>query len=145
VPKNVRLCYNLYKPGALDVLPMLRGIPLHPDPDFKGKLQNVNIRDERPDLLEGDVNHFNIEKKETIHREALRQILAICPPRAVWASGHRAAPSQSQGPIMAAHNPAPQLRPAATRPTAAPKTASPAAMTTTTSADDGGVDRFRRD
>jgi hypothetical protein len=143
VPKNVRLCYNLYKPGALDVLPMLRGIPLHAEPGFKGTLQNVNIRDERPDLLVGDVNHFNIEKKETIHREALRQILAVCPPRAVWASGHRIAPG-SQGPIMAAHNPTPQPGPA-TRPSVSAKAGPSAAMTTTTSADDGGAERFRRD
>jgi hypothetical protein len=139
VPKNVRHCYNMYKPGALDVLPMLRGIPLQPDAGFNGKLENVNIRDDRPDLLQGDVTHFNIEKKDTIHREAVKQILATCPPRPVWTAAHRAAPNAPPGPIMAAHNP---TTPPATRPAAAAGTAPrPHAITTTA----GNDDRFTRD
>jgi hypothetical protein len=89
VPANVRLCYNLYQPNLLDGMPFLRGIALKAGPDFKGKLQNVNIRTERKDLLEGDVNHFNIEKKDKIHQETIKQILAICPPRHEWAATHR--------------------------------------------------------
>jgi hypothetical protein len=110
VPANVRHCYNLYQTGVLDALPIIRGIPLKADPDFKGKLENVNIRVDRTDLLDGDVNHFNIEKKDKIHQEAIKQILAICPPRAQWAAGHR-----SSLPIMASQT---QL-PAAPRPAAA--------------------------
>src|SRR5688572_18948014 len=104
VPKNVRVAYNLYQPGALDVLPMLRGIPLRAEPGFPGKLHNVNIRADRPDLLEGSVSHFNIEKKDPIHREAIKQILAVCPPRPVWAAGRR-----PTNPVVASHNPAPPL------------------------------------
>ncbi|MDB5323762.1 MAG: hypothetical protein JWN40_5393 [Phycisphaerales bacterium] len=116
VPANVRRCYNLYQTGALDALPFIRGIPLKADPDFKGKLDNVNIRVDRTDLLDGDVNHFNIEKKDKIHQEAIKQILAICPPRSQWSAAHR-----SNLPIMASHTQAPLPRAAggaATRPTA---------------------------
>ena len=115
VPGNVRLCYNLYQPNLLDGMPFLRGIALKADPDFHGKLQNVNIRADRKDLLDGDVNHFNIEKKDKIHQEAIKQILAICPPRQQWAATHRtlapvAAAAKVAGPI-ANHTPS-------TRPTA---------------------------
>jgi pimeloyl-ACP methyl ester carboxylesterase len=115
VPANVRHVYNLYQSGPLDALPVLRGIPLKPDPDFKGKLENVNIRVDRTDLLDGDVNHFNIEKKDKIHQEAIKQILATCPPRAQWTATHRA-----NLPVMAAHTQAPSPHAAAptTRPTA---------------------------
>src|SRR3954469_22417206 len=86
VPANVRHVYNLYQPNAFDVLPVLRGIPLKADPDFKGRLENVNIRVDRRDLCDEDVNHFNIEKKDKIHAETLKQILAVCPPRMQWAA-----------------------------------------------------------
>jgi hypothetical protein len=112
VPANVRRCYNLYQTGMLDALPFMRGVPLRADQEFKGKLQNVNIRVDRTDLLDGDVNHFNIEKKDKIHQEALKQILAICPPRNQWAAAHRPGI-----PIMASHTQGPTVR-AATRPTA---------------------------
>jgi hypothetical protein len=112
VPANVRRCYNLYQTGMLDALPFMRGVPLRADQEFKGKLQNVNIRVDRTDLLDDDVNHFNIEKKDKIHQEALKQILAICPPRNQWTATHR------QGaPIMASHAQGPAVR-AATQPTA---------------------------
>jgi pimeloyl-ACP methyl ester carboxylesterase len=112
VPANVRRCYNLYQTGLLDALPFIRGVPLKPDSDFKGKLQNVNIRVDRTDLLDGDVNHFNIEKKEKIHQEAIKQILATCPPRGQWAAAHR-----QSAPILASHAQGPSIR-AATQPTA---------------------------
>lgn len=116
VPANVRRVYNLYQTSALDALPFMRGIPLKADPDFKGKLENVDIRAQRVDLVDDDLNHFNIEKKDKIHQDAIKQILAICPPRAQWAATHRA-----NLPIMASHTQAPAAVHAAapaTRPTA---------------------------
>jgi hypothetical protein len=114
VPKNVRLCYNLYQSNLLDAMPFLRGIPLEAEPGFAGKLHNVNIRTDRPDLVEGKVDHFNIEKKDAIHRETLRQILSVCPPRAQWAAARgRAAPTnvaQAFAPVV----PAATTRPSAT-------------------------------
>jgi pimeloyl-ACP methyl ester carboxylesterase len=85
VPKNVRLCVNLYQSnGVWDYLPWLRGIPLAQAPGSSGTLYNANIRTERTDLLDPDVNHFNIEKKQKIHEEVLRLLLAVCPPRQDW-------------------------------------------------------------
>ncbi len=84
VPTNVRLCYNIYQPGALDVLPFFRGVPLEPQfPDQKN-LANVNIRAERRDLLDSDTDHFNIEKNEKIHAEVIKKVKEYCPPRAEW-------------------------------------------------------------
>jgi len=85
VPKNVRLCVNLYQSnGIWDNLPWLRGIPLQQEPGSTGKLYNANIRTDRRDLLDPDVNHFNIEKKQKIHNEVLRMLLAVCPERQDW-------------------------------------------------------------
>jgi hypothetical protein len=106
VPANVRKCYNLYQTGLLDAIPITRGIPLHADSDFKGVLKNVNIRVDRTDLLDPDVNHFNIEKKDKIHQEAIRQILAVCPPRMQWAAAHR-----TGLPMVASHLQAPSPNP----------------------------------
>ncbi len=92
VPRNVRHCVNLYQPNTLDALPFMRGIPLKADEDFAGKLENVNIRADRTDLLDPDLNHFNIEKKEKIHAETIKQILAVCPPRAQWVAARKTAP-----------------------------------------------------
>jgi hypothetical protein len=115
VPANVRHCYNLYQSGLLDMIPITRGIPLKADPDFKGKLQNVNIRVDRTDLLDPDVNHFNIEKKDKIHQEAIKQILAICPTRNQWAATHTGG-----NPIMASYSqpPVKSTQTRAIRPTA---------------------------
>jgi pimeloyl-ACP methyl ester carboxylesterase len=107
VPKNVRRVYNLYQPSALDTLPFMRGIPLTPDDGFNGRLDNVNIRVDRTDLCDDDVNHFNIEKKDKIHAETIKQILAVCPPRPQWTAAHRTPPP----PTAIARAPQP-LRPA---------------------------------
>ena len=115
VPKNVRLCYNLYQSNLLDAMPFLRGIPLEADPGFTGKLKNINIRTDRTDLLEGKVDHFNIEKKDTIHRETLKQILAICPPRAQWTAARapHLAPMATVAQARTVAAPAPATRPSA--------------------------------
>ena len=91
LPANVRRCVNLYQSnGAMDALPFLRGVPMVAAPDAPpSALQNVDIRKDRPDLLAGDaadLDHFNIEKKATIHQEVLARVLEACPPRAAWAS-----------------------------------------------------------
>lgn len=117
VPANVRRVYNLYQTSALDALPFMRGIPLKADSDFKGKLENIDIRAQRADLVDDDLNHFNIEKKDKIHQDALKQILAICPPRAQWTATHH-----TNLPIMASHTqaPSPSASPRAATPTTRP-------------------------
>ncbi len=82
VPGNVRICYNLYQSnGIMDKFPFLRGIPLTKEEKSAVKLTNVNIRTDRPDLLDPGTDHFNIEKLPRIHDEIVRQVLAVCPPR----------------------------------------------------------------
>jgi pimeloyl-ACP methyl ester carboxylesterase len=81
VPNNVKIAYNLYRSnGAWDRLPWLRGVPLHPAREG-ARVVNVDIRTDRPDLLEPGTDHFNIEKKQSIHEEVIAQVLSVCPPR----------------------------------------------------------------
>jgi hypothetical protein len=84
VPANAQLVYNLYQPSLMDGLPFLRGIPLKPDSPGPVALQNVNLRADRPELIEGGVDHFNIEKKPRIHDEVVAQVLKVCQPRPEW-------------------------------------------------------------
>ena len=87
VPTNVRLCYNIYQPGLLDMLPFFRGVKL--EAEAEGNLQNVNIRGERRDLLEPNTDHFNIEKNKLIHAEIVKKVKEFCPPRAAWVAAHQ--------------------------------------------------------
>jgi len=96
VTKNVVRAYNLYQTnGAWDSLPWLRGVELSREADAKGLLENVNIRKDRTDLLEPGTDHFNIEKKEAIHKEVLVQVLATCPPRDQWIAMRRGTQQQN--------------------------------------------------
>ena len=85
VPSNIKLCYNIYQSNFLDALPFFRGVPLAPDSENQMNLKNVNIRENRQDLLEPGTDHFNIEKNERIHGEVLAKIKEFCPRRSDWA------------------------------------------------------------
>ena len=97
VPTNIRLCYNIYQPGAFDMLPFFRGIKL--EAEDPRNLQNVNIRGERRDLLEPNTDHFNIEKNKLIHAEIVKKVLEFCPPRAVWVAAHQPQNIAAKAPI----------------------------------------------
>lgn len=87
VPKNVKRCVNLYQSnGVFDTLPWLRGIPLKQEAGAAGTLVNANLRTDRPDLLEPNLDHFNIEKKEKVHAEVVRLVLQVCLTREAWAT-----------------------------------------------------------
>ena len=90
VPGNVRRCYNIYQSnGVWDNLPFFRGIPLKKGEKADAvELTNADVRVQRRDLLEPGTNHFNIEKKEKIHREIVKQVLGTCPPREEWVQNH---------------------------------------------------------
>jgi pimeloyl-ACP methyl ester carboxylesterase len=112
VAPNVRQVVNLYQTnGAWDSLPWLRGIPLEAESPAT-MLANTNIRETRRDLLDDDLNHFNIEKKPKIHAEVIRQIERICVRRAEWV---RLRTPIWTGPDLAAimHNTLPTTRPTA--------------------------------
>ena len=84
VPKNVVMCYNLYQPNFLDLFPFFRGVPLDSELADSSNVKNVNIRTDRRDLLEPGTDHFNIEKKGTIHAEIVKKVKEYCPPRSKW-------------------------------------------------------------
>lgn len=92
-PANIQLAYNLYQSSALDGLPFLRGIPLTPDEPGPSLLKNQNIRTDRTDLLESNLDHFNIEKKEKIHDDVIAQVMNVCQPRSQWAARRAYQPS----------------------------------------------------
>ena len=88
VAPNVRQVVNLYQSnGGWDALPWLRGIALEAEtpgsPD--SAVTNINIRTMRKDLLDADLNHFNIEKKPKVHAEVIRRIEQVCVTRVEWA------------------------------------------------------------
>ena len=82
VPPNVATCYNFYQTnGVWDAFPWLRGIPLKSD--APARLVNVDLRRQRPDLLEPNTAHSNIAANEKLHRAILEKVLATCVPRAI--------------------------------------------------------------
>lgn len=89
VPGNIRRLENYFKPnGPWDHLPWLRGIPLSVDGDKPVTLVNIDLAKDRPDLLEPNTNHFNIEKNDKLHAEVLARLRKVCPPRPIWAAQH---------------------------------------------------------
>lgn len=85
VPANVKQVVNLYQSnGVMDAMPWLRGIPLEQEKPDSVKLANLDIRKDRTDLLEDGLNHFNIEKKEKVHAEVIKQIEQVCVTRQAW-------------------------------------------------------------
>jgi hypothetical protein len=85
IPTNVKRCINIYQSnGVWDNLPWLRGVPVQASKNSPTVLANYNVRTDRPDLYDADVDHFNIEKKRKVHAEVLRHVLTICPPREQW-------------------------------------------------------------
>lgn len=103
VPANVRQAINFYRPGAFDVLPVLRGIPLksdsppaHPAPSTQSTLRNVDLNT-HPEFLEPGTNHFGIDNNNRIQHTIVNQILSLCPPERDNPGGRaiRAAVTQS--------------------------------------------------
>ncbi|HYE18325.1 MAG TPA: hypothetical protein VEA69_07760 [Tepidisphaeraceae bacterium] len=85
VPKNVKWVCNIYQTnGIWQGIPVFRGVALEPEPDAKGKLENLAVRTDRTDLLEPDTDHYNIEKNEKVHAEVLKVLKQACPDRQSW-------------------------------------------------------------
>jgi len=79
VPANVKVCYNFYETnGIWDVFPWLRGIPLQ---SAGGPLLNVDLRRDRPDLVEPNTAHSNVAANPKLHREIIARVLEVCVPR----------------------------------------------------------------
>ena len=89
VPANVKWCHNVFQTnGIWQGIPYFRGVPLDAAKGGAGRLENLNIRVDRTDLLEPDTDHYNIEKNPKIHKDVIRQIEKICPPREEWVRAH---------------------------------------------------------
>lgn len=85
IPKNVKLTCNYFRPnGSWDKLPMFRGIPVEQEVRGTGELRNIDLVNERPDLLEEKTNHFNIDKNPKVHQEVVKRVVATLPPRPRW-------------------------------------------------------------
>lgn len=84
VPDNVALVYNYYQSQPTDVIPMFRGIPLTLDEGANGKINNMDLRKERKDLLEPGTNHINIDKNSALQDEVVKKVLEVCVPRETW-------------------------------------------------------------
>ena len=85
IPPNVKRCVNIYQSnGAWDTLPWLHGVPVEASDKSSTVLANYNVKSDRKDLYEPNVDHFNIEKKKKVHDEVIRHVLVSCPPREQW-------------------------------------------------------------
>lgn len=82
VPASVGVCHNIFMSPAVEVVPLLRGVPLEPESAEADNVRNLDVRTNRRDLHDGSTDHFNIEKKPAIHAEIVRLIRDVCPPRA---------------------------------------------------------------
>ncbi|MBV8781182.1 MAG: hypothetical protein JO353_07270 [Phycisphaerae bacterium] len=97
VPSNVIRCENLYQTnGWVDIMPWFRGVELKAANSTITVVANYNLHDVElgklhPELYAPDANHFSIEKEQKVHEEVIRQVLALCPPRAVWYAQRNAA------------------------------------------------------
>jgi thioesterase domain-containing protein len=90
IPDNVRHCVNIYQSnGVWDTMPWLRGVAVKPENAQATRLDNFDIRVNRTDLLSKDIDHFNIEKQEQIHREIISYVLDACPPREQWVAAQK--------------------------------------------------------
>lgn len=80
VPPNVNVCYDFYETnGVWDAFPWLRGIPLRSD--SPKQVVNVDLRKERPDLIEPRTSHSTIAENEKLHREIVRKVIEVCRER----------------------------------------------------------------
>jgi len=92
VPGNVKWCHNVFQTnGIWQSVPVFRGVPLEKEEGSTCRLENLNIRTDRTDLLEPDTDHYNIEKNQKIHRDVIQQIEKVCPPRREWVQSHPSA------------------------------------------------------
>ena len=78
IPANVRWAVGLYQHSWLDSMPIFRGVPLKPGPEFDGKLENHDVEHD-PAIVAGDVTHFNITRLPAIQAMVIRDVLAACP------------------------------------------------------------------
>jgi len=81
VPSNVRSVVNLYQTNLiLDHTPWFHGLPLVAEAPDQTKLENVDIRRDRPDLVTADLSHGSMTTMPEIMQEVLTRLDQACPP-----------------------------------------------------------------
>lgn len=84
VPPNVKRVVNIYKPHALDKLPMLRGVPLIAENPQLTRIENINVNERENAINSAAVNHFNIDAHPDVQTRVMREIqntLGPIPPQ----------------------------------------------------------------
>jgi hypothetical protein len=83
VPKNVRVCYNYWMPGAFGRnTNLLRGIPLVQAPGSTGKLFNYDLSGEYRHWRGGLSEHISMDVDSGIQKRIVENILVVCVERA---------------------------------------------------------------
>jgi pimeloyl-ACP methyl ester carboxylesterase len=88
VPRNVTQVVNYY-------LSTWWGAPVRPGPSFHGAINNVDLHGQ-------DVGHFNIDKSERLHRQAIARVLQAVGGSALRKPAERTRPSAT--PVAASPN-----------------------------------------
>jgi len=89
VGKNVRVCYNYWMPGFFPGTNLLRGIPLVQEEGSTGKLYNINLNTDAPELKDPLTTHAVIDKAPKLQAKILEHVLEACPERKDWVSQPR--------------------------------------------------------
>ncbi len=84
VPKNVDVCYNYWMPGFFPGTNLLRGIPLVQEAGSTGKLHNIHLSKDAPELKDFLTTHAVMDKAPKLQKRIIEQVLAACPERSKW-------------------------------------------------------------
>ncbi len=83
VPANVQQSKNFYlRNGVWDIFPCFRGVPLRAVGGQSQRVDNIDLRRERPDLLRTRTNHSNIDENPDIRIAIVAEVIAACSPAA---------------------------------------------------------------
>ena len=100
VPGNVSRAVGFYRSvPVVGLIPVLRGIPLKPEPGTTGQVTNYNLND-HPELRETLTNHFNIDANKKVRQAIIREVMEVCPVRSGYAQKLRPPPGEHASAAM---------------------------------------------
>jgi pimeloyl-ACP methyl ester carboxylesterase len=92
-PPNVKRVYCVYKSHPeTDAFPFWRGVSATVQDPGKTTLQNIDLRTTDVGFDTSDISHPYVDKIQGVHDMCIKEILKVCPPRAVWLKSHPATP-----------------------------------------------------
>jgi hypothetical protein len=77
IPKNVKICYNYWMPGAWGDSNFLRGLPYEQEPGSSGKLTNINLQEEGRSLREAGASHTTLDKDLILRQVVINKIFSV--------------------------------------------------------------------